>query len=154
MVFCFQGSSTSFIRKIYSLFQQEHSSNQGWSLYVCRSSHHYCPRLHFFVTSFLPGLSEDWYENTSCMLFSHLSQGENHFAFINSMNAFEVFKEFTCTLPWLESYLKIDESQVSALIMHWEVSVWKENWCLILKKLDRRMKIKYKLWNWHFEKEL
>lgn len=111
----FQGSSASFLRKIYNLFQQEHTSNQGWSLYICRSSHHYCPFLHFFVTSFLLGLSEDWYENTNCMLLSHLSQGEDHFAFI-SMNAFEVFKEFTCTLPWLENYLKIDKSQVKEKI--------------------------------------
>jgi hypothetical protein len=66
------------------------------------------------------------------------------------MNAFEVFEEFTCTLPWLENYLKIDKRQVNVLIMHWEVSVWKENWWMILKKSNRRMKIKYKLRNWHF----
>lgn len=75
ITFLFQGSSTNFLRKIYPFLQQRHNSKQEWSLYICWNSH----LLYFLISdlgsSFLLGVSADWYEDTSCLLFNDLSQG-------------------------------------------------------------------------------
>jgi len=75
IIFSFQGSSTNFLRKVYPFLQQGHNSNQGWSLCVCWSSHFLYYLISSLDSSFYLVVSEDWYEDTSCLLFDGLSQG-------------------------------------------------------------------------------
>jgi len=75
LIFLFQGSSTNFLRKVYPFLQQEYNSNQWWSLCLCWSSHFLYYLSSDLDSSFFLGVSEDWYEDTSCLLFYNLSQG-------------------------------------------------------------------------------
>jgi hypothetical protein len=70
-----QGSSTSFLRKVYPFLQQGHNSNQRWSLYIRWSSHPFYYFISDLDSSFFLDMSEDWYEDTSRLLFNDLSQG-------------------------------------------------------------------------------
>jgi len=87
LIFLFQGSSTNFLRKVYPFLQQEHNSNQRWSLCICWSSHFLYYLISDFGSSFFLGVSEDWYEDTSCLLFNNLSQGTLSFC-IFTLNVF------------------------------------------------------------------
>lgn len=75
IIFSLQGSPTSFLRKVYPFLQQGHNSNQWWSLCICWSTHFLYYLLSDLDSSFFLGVSEDWYEDTSCLLFNDLSQG-------------------------------------------------------------------------------
>lgn len=87
IIFSFQGSSTNFLRKVYPFLQQGHNSNQWWSLCLCWSSHFLYYIISDLESSFFLGVSEDWYEDTSCLLFNDLSQGTLSFC-IFTLNVF------------------------------------------------------------------